>query len=35
MLQRMRAVVLQAQMTGEAILEREDEREDEDDFIPT
>ncbi|MBQ8262337.1 MAG: relaxase/mobilization nuclease domain-containing protein [Lachnospiraceae bacterium] len=34
-LQRMRAVVLQAQMTGEAILEREDEREDEDDFLPT
>lgn len=34
-LQRMRAVIMQAQMTGEAILEREDEREDEDDFIPT
>lgn len=34
-LQQMRAVIMQAQMTGEAVLEREDEREDEDDYLPT
>ena len=34
-LQQMRAVIMQAQMTGEAILEREDEEEDEDDYLPT